>query len=183
MEFFTITLIALSLAVDSFAASFSGGTKLKVPKVKTALKVALLFGIFQGTMPIIGWFAGTRIKELITNVDHWIAFGLLLAVGSKMIYEAVHSEKRDFNLLSNKTVIILSIATSIDALAVGISFAFLKAPILISALTIGIITIILSFAGVLLGCKLRKMFTNQIEIIAGTILILIGLKILFQHLF
>jgi len=170
--------------MDAFAVSISNGIIVQKDKLKLALKLGLFFGGFQAIMPLIGWLAGFSFKEMISDIDHWIAFGLLLIIGLKMIYESFgmdsEQEKKD---LSYYTIIILSIATSIDALAVGVSFVFLKVDIILPVILIGIITFVMSFLGVFLGNKFGKLFGSKIEIIGGLVLIGIGTKILIEHLY
>ncbi|WP_042275148.1 manganese efflux pump MntP, partial [[Clostridium] dakarense] len=152
-----------------------------------AFKVALFFGLFQGIMPFLGWAAGIRFESYITSIDHWIAFFLLSFIGSKMIFDAREDDKqvsydtRGTNDLNNKELIVLSIATSIDALAIGVSFAFLNIDILPICLSIGVITFLMCFIGVLIGKKIGNVFKSYAQIAGGIILILIGLNILNEH--
>ena len=178
-----IVLIALGLAMDSFSVSITRG--LTNPKTRMsieALKVGLFFGFFQAIMPIIGWLVGLSIIDLISGFDHWIAFGLLTFIGIRMIYESLASESRKIATSSSfKVLIILSIATSIDALAVGLSLSFIEVSIVTPAIIIGIITFSLSFLGLYLGKKLGEYF-ERIGILGGIILIVIGVRILIEHL-
>lgn len=184
MIFLELILIALGLAMDSFAVSIANGIQLKNVRLKHALRISLHFGIFQAVMPIIGWVIGIGLKSLISYIDHWIVFGLLGLIGLHMIYEAFR--KKDSNkgtfLLDNKFLIIQSFATSIDAFIVGTSLAFLGFPIISSAIIIGIITFTLSFCGVFIGNRCGTILKNKAEIIGGIILIGIGSKILLEHL-
>jgi len=152
--------------------------------VNKALKIALFFGGFQALMPLIGWFVGLSFSSLIAPIDHWIAFGLLSFIGGKMIYESLQSEEcaKKFNPLDTGTLITLSIATSLDALAVGIGFAVLKTAIGPVVSAIGFITFFVVFAGVFIGHKCGNLFGNKIELIGGGILIAIGSNILWSHL-
>ncbi len=179
----TIILIALALAMDSFSVSIARGfTNTKPKMTNEALKTGFFFGTFQAIMPIIGWLAGLSIIDLISNFDHWIAFVLLAFVGIRMIYESLTSGSRKIaNSPSLKVLIMLSIATSIDALAVGLSLSFLEESILIPAIIIGIITFSLSFTGVYIGKKLGNYF-EKIGILGGIILLAIGFRILVEHL-
>ncbi len=178
----TIFLIAFSLAMDSFSVSIANGLSADTFKINNALILALFFGFFQGFMPIIGWLAGETIAEYISTFDHWIAFGLLFTIGVKMIYEAITNKANNFLKSYNiKVILILSIATSIDAFAVGLSFSFLNFSIFYPALIITAITFVLSFLGVYLGRRFGGIFKNKIEILGGIILIIIGLKILIEH--
>ena len=143
----------------------------------------MFFGFFQTIMPVFGWLAGVSIIDYIAVFDHWIAFGLLSVIGCRMIYESLHTESRKLiTSLNLSALLMLAVATSIDALAVGLSWSFLQIPILIPALTTGIITFSLSFVGVYLGNKFGHYFQNKIEVVGGIILIAIGVKILLDHL-
>ena len=185
MNIFNIFFIALGLAMDAFAVSITSGITIKNLKITQALKIALFFGIFQAIMPLIGWLSGQTIEDFVTSIDHWIAFSLLTIVGSKMIYEStkIESELKKTNPLNLHTLLLLSIATSIDALAIGISFAFLLVSIITPIMIIGIVTFILSFIGVFIGDLKGHLFEGKIEILGGVILIGIGVKILIEHLF
>lgn len=187
MSFVSILLTAFALSMDAFAVSVTKGIALKNINMKIALKVALFFGLFQGIMPFLGWAAGIRFESYITYIDHWIAFFLLSFIGLKMIFDAREDDKqvsydsRGINDLNNKELIILSIATSIDALAIGVSFAFLSIDILPICLSIGIITFLMCFIGVLIGKKIGNVFKSYAQIVGGIILILIGINILNEH--
>ena len=182
-----IVLIAVSLALDCLAVSIAQGAvfKKKKGKIKYALKTAVFFSAFQMAMPLIGWWAGYGFKNLISSFDHWIAFGLLAAIGIKMIYEGAKGEHADEgkNIINTRTLIILSFATSIDALAVGISFGIMDTSLLLSILTIGVFALLFSFIGFIAGNKAGGFFKGKIEIIGGAVLILIGIKIAVEHLF
>jgi len=184
MDAATTILLSLGLAADAFAVAVSSGLAIKHMKVNKALKIALFFGGFQALMPVIGWLIGLSFSFLITPIDHWIAFGLLSFIGGRMIYESLQSEESEkkFNPLDTGTLITLSLATSIDALAVGLGFAVLKDSIALAVTAIGFITFFLAFAGVFIGHKCGNLFANKIEILGGAILIFIGSRILFLHL-
>ena len=186
MDFITILFIGIGLAMDASAVSLAKGMGLDKDQVKKyAFILALAFGLFQALMPAIGYFAGSHFAEYIQSIDHWIAFILLSFIGINMIHEG-KEEKEDnekSTSLAFKDVLILAIATSIDALAVGVSFAFLKVNLLEAVLTIGCTTFILSFFCVLFGKKLGSLFEKYAEFLGGGILILLGLKILIEHLF
>lgn len=184
MDMITIFVIAFGLAMDAFAVSITSGTIIKHPKINNTLKIAMFFGLFQAVMLLMGWLAGSSLKDFIAGSDHWIAFGLLSLVGCKMIYESikVESSKKETNPLNVHVLLILSVATSIDALVVGVSFAFLKIFIVVSIIVIGTVTFLLSFLGVFAGNKFGHLFKNKIEIVGGLILISIGIKILIEHL-
>lgn len=178
-----ILLIALGLAMDSFSAAMTRGfTNNNQKMLNEAIKTGFFFGLFQGIMPVIGWIVGRSIVDLIAGFDHWIAFGLLVFIGLRMIYETLKKEsKQIISSPSFKVLIILSIATSIDALAVGLSLSFLETSIIIPALIIGVLTFILSFLGVYLGKKFGSYF-KKIGVLGGIVLIIIGLRILLEHL-
>mgnify|MGYP000518923847 FL=1 len=177
MNLLSILLIAVGLAMDAFAVSITCGLTLKKLKVKHAFTIALSFGFFQGVMPIIGWLAGVGFRDFISHIDHWIAFGLLVVIGGKMIYESFKLESSVKNReLSWSFLMLLSIATSIDAFAVGLSFSFLKVEIITPSCIIGIVTFILSVIGVVIGKKIGHLFERKIEAFGGVILILIGFK-------
>ena len=185
MNFVTIIIIALGLAMDAFAVSIASGVTLKCFKIGPALRVALFFGGFQALMPVLGWLAGSTFQHYIAAFDHWVAFGLLTFIGGKMIYESFIIEKTENKCDPNKLgiVFVLAIATSIDALAVGLSFSVLQVQIVNPVIIIGVITFLLSLLGVYIGGKFGSIFENKIELIGGIILIGIGVKILIEHLF
>ncbi len=180
----TILLIALGLAMDAFAVSVASGFAAARFRITHALRMALSFGIFQAIMPLLGWSAGLKLRALISGVDHWVAFGLLAAVGGKMIYESfrIGEEEKASGPISFCRLMVLSVATSIDALAVGLTLSFLKVAIALPAAIIGVITFCLSLVGVYLGKRIGHLFENKIELVGGLILIAIGIKILFEHL-
>ncbi len=183
MDMVTILLIAVSLAMDSFAVSIAHGMTIRSRRVATGLAMGFSFGTFQALMPVFGWLAGLTFMELIANFDHWLAFGLLVFIGGKMIYSAriVSKEKKDAKLTA-LILLTLSVATSIDALAVGLSFSLLQISIAIPVILIGAVAFILSFAGFNFGNKLGKFFERKVQIIGGIVLMAIGIKILLEHL-
>jgi putative Mn2+ efflux pump MntP len=181
-SFFQLFLISVSLALDAFSVSVAGGIKSQKAKKLHAAKVAAFFGFFQAAMPLAGWIIGEVLSVLISATAHWIAFGLLTFIGIKMIREALsdnESDKKD--ILDNKTLTLLAIATSIDALIVGITLNLLKLPLLFSVSIIGITTFVLSFFGYMFGNHIGKLFGKRVEVIGGIALIAIGLKILIDH--
>jgi putative Mn2+ efflux pump MntP len=183
MELVNISMISMGLAADACAVSLSSGLVIKHIKLNKAIKIALAFGIFQGIMPLLGWLVGWSFRDFITQIDHWIAFVLLIAIGGKMIYEACQEEtETKFNPLDNYTLLGLAIATSIDALAVGLSLSVLKTSILSAAAVIGTITFWLSLISVYLGHRWGNLCKFKLELIGGIILIAIGSKILISHL-
>ena len=178
-----ILLIALGLAMDSFSVSITNGLTNKFFKATDALKIGIFFGLFQAIMLVFGWLAGVNVIDLIAGFDHWIAFALLSCIGCRMIYESIKKEsKKILSPLNISVLLMLSIATSIDALAVGLSLSFLKVSIVVPVIITGIITFLLSFLGVYLGNRFGRFFKNKIGVLGGLILIIIGLRILIEHL-
>lgn len=178
-----IVLISIGLAMDAFAVSICKGLSMKKMSWKKALIVALYFGIFQGVMPVIGYLLGTSFESLVTKIDHWIAFGLLLLIGINMLKEAFGNEAESCNdNVDFKTMVVLAIATSIDALAIGITFAFLQVNIIFASLMIGVITFVICIIGVKIGNKFGDKYERKAETVGGLILILMGIKILLEHL-
>lgn len=178
-----ILLIGVGVAMDAFAVSVCKGLSMKKLDLKKAIIIALYFGVFQALMPTIGYFLGVTFQDLVTSIDHWIAFLLLSFIGGNMIKEAFSDDCENCNdNVDFKTMVVLAIATSIDALAIGITFAFLKTNILLSVFIIGIVTFIISLIGVKIGNKFGSKYEKKAEIAGGIILILIGLKILVEHL-
>lgn len=183
MSFIEVLLIGIGLSMDAFSVSICKGLTTKQFSWKMALTCGLWFGFFQALMPLIGYFLGSQFEQYITAVDHWIAFGLLLLIGANMIREAFSKEEESSDSsLDFKTMLLLAIATSIDALAVGISFACIQVKIWSSVLIIGLTTFAFSVLGVKIGNVFGSKFEKSAEIIGGIILILIGLKILLEHL-
>lgn len=183
MEILTVFLLAIGLSFDSFAVSVCSGLNLPQIRFIQAAKIAIFLALFQALMPLVGWLVGNSIKSLIEPVDHWIAFGLLSLIGGKMIIESfIDSEQREIkNPLHIKVILLLSLATSIDALAVGFSFATLLEKILIAVIIIGSVTFIASMLGILLGKKTGPKINKYAEIIGGVILVGIGAKIMIEH--
>jgi len=183
MDFFSILVIAVGLAMDAFAVSVASGVTITAMGLRQTMTIALSFGLFQGIMPIIGWLAGIGFRDYIAAYDHWLAFLLLTAIGAKMIYESFQLEEDhcDEFCMTGGRLFLLSVATSIDALAVGLSFSFLNITILTPALIIGVVTFLLSYLGIILCQRIGHVFEGKIEIAGGIVLILIGLKILLEH--
>lgn len=180
-------MIALGLSMDAFAVSIASGAGMKKLEIKNALKMGVFFGGFQAMMPVIGWLAGVGMKSFIAGVDHWVAFGLLTLVGGKMIYEALKNNAKEKRGTGNRPfdtgiLLMLAVATSIDALAVGVTFSVLSVSILLPVVIIGLTTFALSVAGVRIGAKGGHFFENKMELLGGLILLGIGLKILLEHL-
>jgi manganese efflux pump family protein len=184
MDAFTIILIAVGLAMDAFAVSIANGMTITENKHQSALLTATAFGVFQMIMPIIGYAVGLGFQGIISGVDHWVAFGLLAFIGAKMLYDGVKKEdaQKGPSKLKLRTLLVLAVATSIDALMVGLSFAFLQTSIFVPVVAIGVVTFGLSLVGFHFGCGLGKRFGHRIKIVGGFVLILIGLRILLEHL-
>ena len=183
MNIIEILLIGIGLAMDAFAVAVCKGLSIKKLNLNKMLTVGLYFGFFQGLMPIIGYFLGTSFGNVITKLDHWISFILLILIGGNMINESFEKTSETSNDKVNfKTMIPLAIATSIDALAIGITFAFLRVNIVFSTLIIGITTFVLSVIGIKLGNRFGNKYEKKAQFIGGLILIIIGLKILLEHL-
>ena len=187
MGFVELFLIGVGLSMDAFAVSICKGLGMSRLNMRQAAVIALFFGGFQALMPLIGWALGSQLAELITPIDHWIAFVLLALIGGKMLWDAFHEddeqggEAKDAKL-DLKELLMLAIATSIDALAVGITFAFLQVAIVPSVTIIGVTTFVLSFVGVAVGHFFGARFEKPATIAGGVVLILIGVKILLEHL-
>jgi putative Mn2+ efflux pump MntP len=170
--------------MDCFAVSITSGIAAKHQRINNALKIGMFFGLFQAFMPVVGWFLGLGFIDFISGVDHWMAFGLLSLIGCKMVYESTKLEERERKTSSFSThvLLILAVATSIDALAIGLSFALLGVFIAVPIIVIGIVSFLLSFFGFLVGKRFRHLFEKRIEVVGGIILIGIGMKILVEHL-
>lgn len=183
MGLIELFLIAVGLSMDAFAVSVCKGLAMPKCTFKKAAIVGLWFGGFQALMPAIGYILGAQFQEAIASIDHWIAFVLLALIGGNMIHEALDNDEEEADASLNvKTMFLLAVATSIDALAIGITFAFLKVNIIPAVCFIGIVTFIISFAGVKIGNIFGARYKNKAEIVGGVILILLGLKILLEHL-
>ena len=185
MTFWPLLLIALGVSADAFAVALTKGLHMRRFNVRHALVIAGTFGLFQAVMPLIGWFLGTQFARYITEIDHWVAFGLLALVGGKMLWEAFSSHEDtevDSDRIDVRRLLILALATSIDALAIGITLAFLPGSILEAVVLIGLTTFVLAFLGVFIGRRVGQRFGKPAEIAGGVILILIGTKILIDHL-
>jgi putative Mn2+ efflux pump MntP len=178
-----LLIISFSLALDALSVSVAGGIKTRKAKASDAFKIAIFFGGFQLIMPIIGWFIGVNLQGIIFNMGHLVAFSLLSIIGIKMIKEAFQDkkEREKVNMLNTKTLFLFAIATSIDALIVGVTLDFIKVPLLLSVICIGAITFMLSFAGFLFGRKLGTFFEGKVEVLGGVALIGLAIKILIEH--
>jgi putative Mn2+ efflux pump MntP len=188
MNLFDIITIAFGLAMDCLAVSIACGIIFKRVTFWPFFRIAFLFGLFQGIMPLIGWYAGSTFNKYISSFDHWIAFVILLFLGGKMMVEFIKGKdetggQKKLNPWKLSVVLTLALATSIDALAVGISFAFLDFEPYVSALIIGLVTLLISFLGLFLGSKYGRKLHIPAELLGGIVLIGIGTKILIEHLF
>jgi manganese efflux pump family protein len=186
VSFLIILGIALALAMDAFAVSLGLGMSLRPATRGQTFRLAYHFGLFQFLMPVIGWAAGETFIKYISAYDHWAAFGLLLVIGGKMIFESFRQEVKNKNDRSDPTrgasLLVLSVATSLDALAVGLSLAVLHVDIIYPALVIGLVAFVMTVVGMKLGPLLGKVIGKRAELLGGVILVIIGLKILVDHL-
>ena len=183
MDLLTLLTLAVGLVMDAFAVSICKGLAMREKVLKKGIIVGLWFGGFQALMPTIGFFLGTQFKDQITSIDHWIAFVLLGLIGINMVKEALsNDEEQADDSIAVKEMFMLAVATSIDALAVGITFAFLNVHIVSAASMIGVCTFLISFAGVKIGNIFGTKYRSKAELAGGIILILLGFKILFEHL-
>ncbi len=184
MSLLTICLLAVGLGVDAFSVAIGIGAANVKKSFAPVLRLSLAFGLFQFVMPLAGWLAGSTVVDMIQNYDHWIAFALLVIVGGKMIREGFEKESEEEKADQTRgwPLLLLSIATSIDALAVGFSFSLLKTPILFPAAVIGVVCFIMTAVGMLFGKGLARIFGKKVEILGGLVLIAIGIKILVEHI-
>ncbi len=183
MDFIAILLIAVGLAMDAFAVSLCKGLALRKVTLRNMLIAGLWFGGFQALMPIIGFYLGVSFYDLISAYDHWVAFLLLFLIGANMVREGLFGEEEEVDAdMGVKTMVLLAIATSIDALAIGISFAMTEDSIFLPALIIGVVTLVISMAGVKIGSLFGDRFGKKAEVLGGVILIIIGLKVLLEGL-
>ncbi len=184
MSIVEIIITAFALAMDAFAVSIASGITIHNLRLKHAVTIAIWFGLFQAVMPLLGWLLGSHVMKYVQECDHWLAFGLLAFIGAKMIYEAFQIEEveKKTNPLDLYVLFILSVATSIDAFAVGLSLAVLCVSIVLPVIMIGVITFFMSLCGVYIGDRSGHFIEKKIEIVAGIVLIAIGLKILLQDL-
>lgn len=188
LMFIELFLLGIGLAMDAFAVSVCKGLGMRRLNKKQTLIIGLYFGGFQALMPLIGWLLGSQFQKYITSIDHWIAFILLSFIGGKMMIEAIREWNEEETVdvmdapLDHKNMLGLAVATSIDALAVGITFAFLDTPIIEAITIIGITTMVISIIGVVVGNFFGSRYKSKAEFIGGLILVLLGLKILLEHL-
>lgn len=185
MDLFSLVFTGIGLAMDCFAVSLGIGTTNVARSFRPVFRVSFHFGLFQGLMTLLGWLVGTTIAQLISTIDHWVAFALLAWVGTRMVISGLKSEQAQENPIDpsrGRTLVLLAVATSLDAMAVGLSLALVKMDILSSSLLIGVISTIFSLVGLGLGNRLGNTFGKRMEIVGGLILNGIGLRILFTHL-
>ncbi len=180
----SIIIIAIGLGMDAFSVAIGIGAAIGTASLVPAFRLSFHFGLFQTLMPLAGWFAGMTVAHIIKGYDHWIAFGLLAYVGGKMIVESFREKEKIQRADPTRglTLVMLSVATSIDALAVGLSFAFLQVPILFPSIIIGIVAFVMTMIGMVFGEKLGVLMGKKVEMAGGLILIGIGVKILMEHL-
>lgn len=177
-----LLILSVALSMDAFAVALGLGAKQSVKKRSFALKVGLLFGFFQGFMPLIGYLAGVGLSSFIESIDHWIAFVLLGVIGGKMIYESFGEPvEEEISIITGKVLLLLAVATSVDAMAAGFTLTLMATSISASIFIIGLTTFIFSYAGVLIGSKGGAFLESKAELLGGIVLIIIGLKILVQH--
>ena len=179
-----VLLVAVGLAMDAFAVSLGAGAGPHAREARPVFRLAFHFGLFQFLMPVAGWFAGSRVVSLVASVDHWVAFGLLAFVGGRMVLAGLGSRAESGTEDPSRgwTLLMLAIATSIDALAVGFSLAMLQVSIWLPAVVIGVVCAALSVAGVRLGRVLGSAFGKRMEVVGGLVLVAIGVRILVQHM-
>ena len=184
MNFIEILLISLSMSMDAFAVCLGVGAARRIDGRRSTFRLAFHFGLFQFIMPVLGWIAGTTILHYITAYDHWVAFGLLGSVGLRMIISGFNPESNDEKMDPSRgwSLVLLSLATSIDALAVGFSLGIVGITIWYPAVVIGVVTGLVSLLGLRLGNKLGEKFGKRMEIVGGIVLVLIGVRILMAHL-
>ncbi len=174
-------IIGVGLAMDSFSVSLAGGASLKENIGKTAVTAGIFFGFFQFAMPLLGWAIGVPITQVIDPYGYWIVVGLFFFIGGKMIWDSFSDDEEGISLIGCKVLLLLAVATSIDALAVGMSFALIGEAILLPAVIIGVVAFVFSFFGVLAGHKLSSILGNKMQIFGGVILVLIGIKFLIEY--
>jgi putative Mn2+ efflux pump MntP len=184
LELLSILLIAAGLSADAAAVALSAGASNFASDLRSAVRLTFHLGLFQFLMPVLGWYAGMQVEIYIRSFDHWIAFALLSYVGAKMCYSAVTNDRAEMkvNITKGAPMVLVSVATSIDALAVGLSLAFLKVEIIAPSLIIGTVTFLISFTAYLLGGKLKHKLGRGVELAGGLVLLGIGIKILLEHL-
>ena len=184
-DFLSILLIAVGLSADCFAVALGASTQITKHFRLQVLRISISFGLFQALMPVLGWLAGKTVIELIENYDHWVAFALLVIVGVRMVWESFRSKEnheRGADITRWFMLLTLSIATSIDALAIGLSFAFLNVSIILASMTIGLVSLLVTSIGLILGKKASRLIGKRAEVIGGIILLAIAFRILLTHI-
>jgi manganese efflux pump family protein len=183
LSWFTILLVSIGLGMDALAVAIATSIILKDPSWRSSVRLSFHFGLFQAFMPVLGWLAGSTFEELIRDWDHWVAFGLLSVVGGRAIYSALRQDKEKAPADPTKgfSLVLLSVATSIDALAVGLSLAMLQVPIFSTVLVIGLVAAIMTLLGMRYGKRLGEVFGQRMEVVGGLVLLVIGFKILIEH--
>lgn len=184
MSFFEILFLSIALAMDAFAVAIACGFILKKTAIRHCLRIAVFFAVFQSVMPVIGWLLTGKFQRWLKGIDHWIAFALLFLIGAKMMREGFldDEDQPGMDPLETGTLLVLAVATSIDALAAGISFSLLEIEILLPVLLIGLVTFVFSFAGVKIGSRYGHYLEQKVKIFGGLVLVLLGIKILAEHL-
>jgi putative Mn2+ efflux pump MntP len=183
MDYINIVLIAISLSLDAVAVAAANGAKHHKMSFGQAFKIAVFFGLFQFIMPIVGWLMSASLASTISSIDHWVAFVLLFSLGLKMLFESQKDvEEKSIDIHSLKILFLLSVATSVDALVIGITFALLRTNIITSSIVIGVITTILSLGAIYAGKKFGETWGKRSEVLGGLVLIFLGVKILISHL-
>jgi len=186
MGWVSLLALACALAMDAFAVAIVTGLTLNPMTRRHVFRLSFNFGLFQALMPVVGWLAGTAVHRYIAAFDHWVAFGLLAFVGGKMLWEAARHDKKEGSPPADPTkgwsVVVLSVATSIDALAVGLSLAMIGSPIVVPAVVIGVVAAAFTAAGMVLGRRVGAYWGKRVELVGGLILIGIGIKIVIEHL-
>jgi putative Mn2+ efflux pump MntP len=184
LDLLAIIGIGVGLSMDCFAISVATGIAVKRLPILHAVRIALFFGGFQALMPVAGFYLGRGVADLVAGWDHWVVFAVLAVIGGRMIWESLKTDagKEPANILNLFTLFVLSLATSLDALAIGFSFAFIRSTILVPVVIIGVVTFVVSMAGMAVGERLGHFFEKRIEIVGGLVLIAIGAKILLEHL-
>lgn len=185
MPAWTLLVVAVGVSADAFAVALGRGLHVRRLAVRDVAAIALAFGLFQGLMPLVGWAVGTRLADAVAAVDHWVAFGLLALVGGSMLREALQDDGDDApgeGRVGPRELLTLSVATSVDALAVGVGFAFLDVPILLASVVIAATTAAISAVGVVVGHRIGLRLRRPAEVAGGVVLVLIGLHILLEHL-
>ena len=187
LDFFSLILLAIGLSMDVFSVACIVGFGLRGIKREQVLKIASSFGVFHVIMPILGWFAGAAFIDLISGYDHWVAFFLLAFVGGRMFYNSIKNSKEDEpdtnKILENPSLLLFSLAVSIDSIAIGLSFSLERVPILYPAVVIGFTAFVFTFLGIIIGSRVGTKAGRWAELIGGTILIIIGIRVLLSHIF